>query len=252
MLRLDRPLAILDLEATGTDPQTARIIQIAIQRLEPVSDGTKFAEKWASFIEPQVDVPGRVKELTGITSEDLEGAPCFEEIGHHLHRLLHDADLCGYNAISYDVPLLEAECQRAFGRGLPGPEDRVVVDPYRLEKQLHPRTLEAVFERYTDRKLEGAHDATADVYATRRVLLQQLRQHVDEPCDAAAIADIARGDYLDDDGKLRERRDGAVEVCFGKHRGKTLQQLADEEPGYFDWMYQTIDDLRPHIDEALT
>ena len=255
MLVLDRPLAILDLEATSTDPSEARIIQIAVSRLVPNDDHTpQVAESFETLVDPQVEIPSRVQDLTGIPPADVEGAPHLNEIGHRLHELLGDADLCGYNAISYDVPLLEAECQRAFSRSVPGPEDREIVDPYRLEKALVKRSLSALFERYTGDVLDDAHDAMTDAMAAWEVLNAQLNAHTDAERHhtAADLAQLQRGDYLDDDRKLKKRDDGAVEVCFGKYRGKTLQQLADEEPGYFDWMYKTIDDLRPHIDNALS
>jgi DNA polymerase-3 subunit epsilon len=114
---------------------------------------------------------------------------------------------------------------------------------------LRPRTLSALYERYTGTSLEDAHDALADVQAAGTVLQHQLADH-DLDATPAELADLTRGDYLDDGRKLKQ--DGeAVVVCFGKHDGKTLRELRTDHPDYFEWMYETIDDLRPHIDEAL-
>ena len=172
-------------------------------------------------------------------------------LGAHLDRiapLLADADLAGYNALAYDIPLLQAEFER-HGRTLPGPDDRVVLDPYRLEQVLRPRTLSALYERYTGDALDDAHDALSDVEAAGRVLQRQLADH-DIDGTPADLAQQIRGDYLDDQRRLKQDGD-AVVVCFGKHDGKTLRDIQRDHPGYFDWMYETIDDLRPHIDEAL-
>ena len=156
--------------------------------------------------------------------------------------------MAGYNALAYDVPLLKAEFER-YGHSLPGPEDRVVLDPYRPEQVLRPRTLSALYERYTGTPLTDAHDALRDVEATGRVLQQQLATH-DMSGTPAELADHIRGDYLDDQRRLK--RDGdAVVVCFGKHEGRTLHELRTHHADYFDWMYRTIDDLRPHIDAVL-
>jgi len=248
MLHLERPLVFLDLEATGTDPQEARVIQIALQRFVPASDGAALDEAVDLLVDPQTDIPPSVTDLTGIGPADVEGTPPFGEQADRLASFLADADLAGYNAIAYDVPLLEAEFDRA-GQTLPGPSDRVVLDPYRLEQVLRPRTLTALYERYTGDTLDDAHDAMSDVQAAGLVLQHQLAEH-DVDATPAELADRTRGDYLDDGRKLQQDGD-AVVVCFGKHSGKTLRELQTQHPDYFDWMYSTIDELRPHIDDAL-
>lgn len=248
MLHLERPLVFLDLEATGTDPQDARIIQIALQRFIPAPDGAALDETMDLLVDPQTDIPASVTELTGIAPSDVQGKPPFAEQVDRLVALLDDADLAGYNAIAYDIPLLKAEFER-MGQALPGPPDRVVIDPYRLEQVLRPRTLTALYERYVGEPLTDAHDALTDVKAAGLVLQHQLSDH-DISATPAELADLARGDYLDDGRKLREDDDGVV-VCFGKHSGKTLRELQADYPDYFEWMYETIDELRPHIDAAL-
>lgn len=248
MLHLERPLVFLDLEATGTDPQEARVIQIALQRFVPTAEGATLDRQMNRLVNPQTEVPISVSELTGITTADVRDEPPFDALVDELSPLLADADLAGYNAIAYDVPLLQAEFDRS-GYSLPGPTDRVVIDPYRLEQVLRPRTLTALYERYTGNTLEDAHDALADVTAAGVVLQRQLAEH-DIQATPAALAKRARGNYLDDGRKLK--RDGeAVRVCFGKHSGKTIRELQSEHPDYFDWMYRTIDELRPHLDEAM-
>lgn len=248
MLHLERPLVFLDLEATGTDPQDARVIQIALQRFVPDASGAALDRELDQLVDPETDVPPAVTDLTGISTADVRAQPTFDDLVDRLSPLLADADLAGYNAIAYDVPLLKAEFERT-GRQLPGPDDRAVLDPYRLEQVLRPRTLSALYERYTGTPLEGAHDALADVGAAGTVLQHQLVEH-DIDATPADLADLTRGDYLDDGRKLKEDGESVV-VCFGKHSGKTLRELRTDHPDYFDWMYRTIDELCPHIDEVL-
>lgn len=252
MLTLNRPLVVLDLEATGTDPEKARIIQVAAMRIVPADAGPRWSQAFTKVVNPGVPVPERVRDLTGITQEQLDQGAPWPKVADRLGALIEDADLAGYNIASYDLPLLKAEYGR-LNRNVPGPgspttQDRTIVDALSLERQLRPRTLEAVYERRMDEPMEDAHDAAADVKGTLAVLQDQWAEVGGTPQD---LADFARGDYLDDGRKLREREDGAVEVCFGKHSGKTLQELRTEDRGYFRWMYETIDELRPHIDEAM-
>ncbi|WP_103018957.1 3'-5' exonuclease [Salinibacter altiplanensis] len=248
MLHLERPLVFFDLEATGTDPQTARIIQIGMQRFVPSDEGAALGETLDVLVDPQEEIPTAVTDLTGLAPDAVRQAPPLPDHLDRLARLLADADLAGYNALAYDVPLLQAEFER-HGRTLPGPDDRVVLDPYRLEQILRPRTLSALYERYTDRTLDEAHDALRDVEATGMVLQRQLAEH-DIDGTPAGLAQRIRGDYLDDQRRLKQDGD-AVVVCFGKHDGKTLREIQAEHADYFEWMYETIDDLRPHIDDAL-
>lgn len=248
MLHLERPLVFFDLEATGTDPQEARIIQIGLQRFVPADDGAALDASVDQLVDPRTDIPSSVTDLTGISAADVQGKPPFGELVSTLVPLLQDADLAGYNALAYDLPLLRAEFERV-DRSLPGPSDRVVLDPYRLEQVLRPRTLTALYERYTGQSLDDAHDALADVDAAGTVLQHQLAEH-NLDGTPAELADLARGEYLDDGRKLKRDGDRVV-VCFGKHSGKTLRELQSDHADYFDWMYRTIDELRPHIDDAM-
>ncbi|MEF8815617.1 MAG: exonuclease domain-containing protein [Salinibacter sp.] len=248
MLHLKRPLVFFDLEATGTDPQTARIIQIGLQRFVPNDQGAALDETIDVLVDPKQEIPAAVTDLTGLSPGAVRQAPPLDAHLGRIAPLLADADLAGYNALAYDVPLLKAEFER-HGQTLPGPDDRVVLDPYRLEQVLRPRTLSALYERYTDRTLDDAHDALRDVEAAGMVLQRQLAEH-DIEGTPADLAQQIRGDYLDDQRRLKQ--DGsAVVVCFGKHDGKTLREIQSDHPDYFDWMYETIDDLRPHIDDVL-
>ena len=248
VLHLERPLVFFDLEATGTDPQEARVIQIGMQRFVPSAEGATLDDSLDRLVDPQREIPAAVTELTGLSAASVREASPFDAHLDRIAALLADADLAGYNALAYDVPLLKAEFER-HGRSLPGPEDRVVLDPYRLEQVLRPRTLSALYERYTGAPLDDAHDALRDVEAAGRVLQHQLAEH-DIEGTPADLARRIRGDYLDDQRRLKQDGDTVI-VCFGKHEGKSLHELRTDHADYFDWMYETIDDLRPHIDAAL-
>jgi len=248
MLHLERPLVFFDLEATGTDPQEARVIQVGLQRFVPSSEGAALDDTMNVLVDPEEEIPAAVTNLTGLSTDAIRAASPFRSHAGRIGELIADADLAGYNALAYDLPLLKTEFERT-GRALPGPDDRVVLDPYRLEQVLQPRTLSALYERYTGTSLDNAHNALRDVEAAGRVLQHQLADH-DIDGTPAELADRIRGDYLDDQRRLKKDGESVV-VCFGKHDGKTLRELQTEHPDYFDWMYRTIDDLRPHIDAAL-
>lgn len=246
MFDLDRPLAILDLEATGADPTEARIIQVAVRVRRP---GDKPTVDYSQIVDPGVPIPEHVQTLTGITSAVVEerGQP-WSEVAPQLDPLLEAADLAGYNILAYDWPLLKAEYER-IGRSIPRLKSRRIIDAYRLEQALRPRTLSAVYRRRTGKSLgNDAHDAGADVGATDAVLQDQIGEAGRTGLEA--LDQLQRGGYIDAGRKLR-RIDGRAVLQFGKHQGRSLSWLERNDPGYLDWMRREIDGLRPHIDEEL-
>jgi DNA polymerase-3 subunit epsilon len=207
------------------------------------------SDQLVTVVDPQTRVRPGILKLTGITERQIEAAEPFGAVAGPLARLIEDADLAGYHIHGYDRPLLEAEYRR-LGEALPGPGDRTIVDAYQLEQALSPRTLSNTYQKYVGEPLDGAHDAARDAKATWAVLQGQCTEYGLDGSSAQDLANRARGDFLDAGRKLKETSRG-VELCFGKHEGKTLAELEDEHPGYLEWMYGEITELQPHIDRAL-
>jgi len=180
-LRLDRPLAVIDLETTGLDVQRDRIVEIAIVKLHP--DGRR--ERLVRRVNPGVPIPYPATRVHGIRDEDVAAAPPFAELAAEIERLLEGADLAGFNAIRYDLPLLACEFARA---GRPAVlEGRAVLDAAFIFHRKEPRHLAAALRFYCGRDLEGAHSAGADAEACLDILEAQVAHYADLPCDAADL-----------------------------------------------------------------
>ncbi len=246
-LRLSRPLCVFDLEATGTDVDTDRIIQVGIARIEPGGQADTFDQK----IDPKRSVPSEVEALTGITTQELTFAPPLEDVADYMLSYFEGADLAGYNLKSYDLPLLEAELGR-IGAELPPPEDREVLDIYEMEKYCRSLSLEAVYERYTGGELEGAHEALADVIGTTEVLSRQVEEF-GLPGTVEGIAEEMSDGYLDQKRRLYRDEEGAMRLDFGKFgdQNRSLEWVLKNEPDYLRWMLEEIDDLRGHFTDRL-
>ncbi len=233
-MKLDRPILFFDLESTALDVDKARVIEFAGIRLTP--DGKR--ETVRTYINPECAIPAEVKELTGISDHDVATAPTFREFSEVLERLLHNADLSGYNAANYDVPLLRAEFKR-LGRPLPGPFDKVVLDSLEILRKHEVRNLGWAHKFYFGTGLSNAHTALADVEAAENILFEQSRRYGLDG-SAREITAALRHPYLDARRRLM-RTDGEVIVCFGKHAGKTLKAILTEDATYVDWMIENID-----------
>ena len=108
-LNLTRPLVVLDLETTGVDIATARIIQIAYILAYP--DGHE--ERDQLFVNPGQPIPAEVVELTHITDDMVKDAPDFKTLAPQLAAKFQGCDFAGYNSNYFDIPLLWEEFLRA-------------------------------------------------------------------------------------------------------------------------------------------
>ena len=256
-LKLERPLVVFDLETTGVKPEEDRIVQIAMQRLVPDEQGNPTPcpddSQLITYVDPDRPIPEAASAVSGITTADVSGMHTFASLAEQVERMIEDADLMGYNLARFDVPLLRAEFIRTGYQGLPGPDDRKLIDCYLLEKRLISHSLGAAYERYTGREMQNAHDAWGDVKGTYTVLTHQLKRIPDGSTrlTTADLHDFARGAYMTLHRKLRRDGDSLV-LCFGRHRGRSLEWLQKNDPSYIhSFMVKKMWYLRPIIREQL-
>ncbi|MHC4137992.1 MAG: exonuclease domain-containing protein [Planctomycetota bacterium] len=230
-LKLDRPLVFFDLETTGTDPARDKIVEIAVLRLEP--DGERRAR--TRRIDPERPIPPEATAVHGIRDEDVQDAPPFRRVARSLLDLLEGADFGGFNVRRFDLPLLEREL-RECGLDL-GLERRRVVDAMTIFHRKEPRDLSAAVQHYLGREHEDAHGAEADVNAAVDVLDAQLERYPDVPRTVEELDAWLRprGETADEQGKFVQRG-GEIVFNFGKHRGRSLEEVAREAPDYLDWI----------------
>ena len=232
LLTLDRPLAVFDLETTGTRIGRDRIVQIGIVRLMP--DGSR--ERYQSLVNPGIPIPPAATAVHGITDLDVAFAPRLEDIAVEILGHLAGCDLAGFNVIRFDVPFLAEELFRA---GHPWETAHLrIVDAQRIFHKKEPRDLSAALKFYTGREHESAHDALGDVEATADVLLAQLERYADLPRDVEALGAFSgdRDRNPDAAGKLKFDESGHVCLSFGKYNGWTLENIGRNDPGYLQWL----------------
>ncbi len=185
-------LAVFDLETTGVDVSTARIVTAHVGVID--ASGAPL-ESWSWLADPGVEIPAGATAVHGITTERAraEGRPAAEvvaELVDALRTLLaRPLPLVVYNA-PYDLSLLRHEARRHGVEPLADPAP--VVDPLVIDKAVDryrkgKRTLEAAAAHYGV-VLTGAHDAAADAIAAGRVAQALARKHEAAlPDDLAAL-----------------------------------------------------------------
>ncbi len=245
-LAIARPFALLDLETTGTDPKEDRIVEVAVIRCVPVEADVPAVETYVRRVNPGVPIPAEASAIHGITDADVRDAPTFVQIAPAVRGMLTGADFAGFNLLRFDLPLLAAEFERVGMQFDPHLSGRRVIDVQRLYHLMHPRDLCAARRTYLDEDAADAHGALADASATGRVLLAQLIYHREEfaeggaflPRDLDALNTLSRGaqaNWLDPEGALVWSTAGEVVFTFGKHKGKTLREVA-QTTDYLSWI----------------
>lgn len=233
MLKLDKPLAFIDLETTGINLGTDRIVEISILKIMP--DGGR--ETKTLRINPGMHIPETSSEIHGIYDADVKDAPLFRDVASSLRDFLHNCDMAGYNSNKFDIPMLAEEFLRAE-TGFD--ENRRFIDVMRIFTLMEKRTLEAAYKFFCNKELTNAHSAEADVTATYEVLIGQLDKYKDHlKNDVQALHDFSKdGDFVDF-GRRMILKNGVEYFNFGKYNGQSCADVFKREPQYFDWIYKS-------------
>ena len=167
-LKLTKPIIILDLETTGVQVASDRILEICMIKVNP--DGT--TENLTERLNPTIPIPMESFDIHGISEDDVKDKPTFVQRATAYSKFIGNADLAGYNAIKFDFPLLVEEFLRAnidFDI-----TNRNLVDVQNIFHKMEPRNLAAAYKFYCKSELENAHSAEADTVATYQILKAQL------------------------------------------------------------------------------
>jgi DNA polymerase-3 subunit epsilon len=253
-LNLKKPLAFFDLETTGVNVGSDRIVEIAIIKVMP--DGTtltrpeKPGRENRFLINPGIPIPLTSSLVHGIYDEDVANAPKFEEVAATLYKFLHDCDLAGFNSNKFDIPMLAEEFLRVgvdFNM-----EGRNLIDVQVIFHQMEQRTLKAGYKFYCGKDLDDAHEALPDTLATKEIFEAQLEKYqgteidngagqkftpivndmekIHEFCQRQRSADLA--------GRMVFDENGVIVFNFGKYKGMGVKEILKKDPGYYGWMMQ--------------
>lgn len=229
-LQLLRPIAFIDLETTGINITSDRIVEIAIIKILP--DKTK--QEKHKLINPQIPIPKSSSDIHGITDEKIKDAPTFKEVANELKQFIDNSDLSGYNSNRFDVPLLMEEFLRS---GITiDMSNRRMLDVQTIFHMMEKRTLEAAYKFYCEKELTDAHSAQADALATWEILEAQLKKYENLGNTVDTVLKFT-GEEKYVDFARRFVMDNDTEVFnFGKHKGRSVAEVLKAEPQYYDWM----------------
>lgn len=242
-LNLRNPICFFDLETTGMNMSTDRIIEIAVIKLMPTGETiTK-----TNLLNPGVTILPESTAIHGISNEDIKGKPTFKEVAKEYAKFMEGADLSGFNVLKFDVPMLVEEFIRA---GVEFDYSRKkIIDAQRIFHLMEKRTLSAAYKFYVNKDLENSHSAEADTQATMEVLIAQIERYENQIVtdslgkkigdiknDMDVLGRLTTTDLVDLACRMTLNSKGEEVFNFGKHKGKAVTTVLKEEPAYYDWM----------------
>lgn len=244
MLKLTRPLAFIDLETTGINLGSDRIVEIGMIKILP--DGNRSAKR--KLLNPEMPIPQASSDIHGITNEMVKDAPSFKQAANDIRQFLDNCDLSGYNSNRFDIPMLVEEFLRAgVDFDMKG---RKLVDVQKVFHMMEQRTLTAAYKFYCHKNLEGAHSAEADARATMEILEAQVERYPQMGNTIDSILKFTGEEVVVDFARRFVMEKGVEVFNFGKHKGRPVTEVLKAEPQYYDWMMRG--DFPLHTKQKLT
>lgn len=229
-LQLTKPIAFIDLETTGINVSTDRIVEIAIVKILP--SGEKQTKR--KIVNPTIPIPQGAIDVHGITNEMVKDAPTFKQIANEVKQFLDNCDIGGYNSNRFDIPMLVEEFLRCeLNIEI---ESRKLLDVQKVFHLMEQRTLSAAYKFYCQKDLTDAHSAEADATATYEVLEAQIARYNNIGNTVESIVKFTGEENIVDFSRRFVMEKGVESFNFGKHKGKPVVQVLKEEPQYYDWM----------------
>lgn len=222
----EHSILAFDLETTGPDPAGDLIVQIGTREILP---GRGLGEGRDWLVYPGVPVPAETAKFHGIDDARLQAAPLFLELASELAPRFACYDfIAGYNALTFDVPILQRELLDAgFGPDLP-----FCFDPMPFVRWwwagMHRCNLSRVCARMGVR-LTKAHDALADVTATAELFVRMVDRGL-IPSGVDAAMEVQRLCF--------EHR----EAEFARWGGRFFERGAEVYMGFGKWCGRRVAD----------
>ena len=232
-LNLKNPIVFFDLEATGINTNSDRIVEISYLKVHP--NGQEETRTYR--VKPGIPIPKEASDVHHILDEDVANCPTFKEIGKMIAHDIEGCDIAGFNSNRFDIPMLVEEFLRNdIDIDL---TKRKFIDVQVIFHKMEQRTLTAAYKFYCGKDLDGAHGAEADTRATYEVLKSQLDMYPELQNDVQYLSEFSSFNRnVDFAGKIILNDKGVEVFNFGKYKDKPVEEILKRDLGYYGWMMQ--------------
>ncbi len=233
-LQLSRPIIFFDIEATGLNIATDRIVELCYIKVLPNGTEKVVTQRF----NPGIHISAEASAVNGFYDEDVANCPTFKMKAAEIARDFEGCDLAGFNSNHFDIPLLVEEFIRAgVDYDVTGAR---LVDVQGIFHKMERRDLTSAYKFYCNKDLTDAHTAEADTRATLEVLEAQLDRYADTlKNNVAFLAEFSRRNRnVDLAGRIVYNDQNVETINFGKYRGRPVAEVLQRDPGYFNWVMQ--------------
>lgn len=233
-LQLNRPLICFDIEATGLNIATDRIVELCYIKRFPNGEEKVVTQRF----NPCKHISEEASKVNGIYDDDVASCPTFKEMATDIAHDFENCDLAGFNSNHFDIPLLVEEFIRAgIDFDVTGAQ---LVDVQGIFHKMEKRDLTAAYKFYCNKNLTDAHTAEADTRATLEVLEAQLDRYPNDLKNSVTfLAEFSRRNRnVDLAGRIVLNDQGVETINFGKYRGRAVTEVLRRDPGYYAWVMQ--------------
>jgi len=233
-LNLEKPVVFFDLETTGTNTVSDRIVEISYLKVSPNGNEDMHTRR----VNPEMHIPEAASAVHGIFDADVAQCPTFKEIAKEVARDFEGSDIAGFNSNRFDVPLLAEEFLRA-GVDIDLSRHRFI-DVQVIFHKMEQRTLTAAYKLYCGKDLTAAHSADGDTRATYEVLMAQLDRYPNDlKNDMAFLSEFSSFTRnVDFAGRVVMNDKGQEVFNFGKYKDMPVVEVFKRDPGYYSWILQ--------------
>ena len=222
---------IFDVETTGVDVNKDRIVQIAWLEIDK---DTKERKQFSVLINPGIHIPKEASDVHGITDAKVKNAKTFGQIAKSLKNVFENKILIGYNILTFDLPILITEFERAK---VDIKLSKRIIDVYRIQKNIKPQTLSGVYKSFTGKDLDNAHDALSDVLATYEVLRHQAG-YIKKSDKSVYELSESKG-IIDYGNRVVKNGRGELVYNFGKNKGQSVKEVHKKDRSYAEWILKS-------------
>ena len=230
-LKLDKPLVIFDIETTGLNISSDKIVEIAYIKIWE-NGRTK---KDDMLFNPEIKISLEAVAVHGIRNRDVKDKLKFRDKAQELWEVFNDSYYSGFNIINFDLPILRREfirCGMDFEYST-----KQIIDTREIFLKMVPRTLTTTYEYYCHKQFKEWHTALNDTDAATEILVKQLEKYK-EIQDWEFINKIHKSEQdenIDGTRKFYWLR-GEAYFAFSKYRDHRLKDVAREDPKFIEWM----------------
>jgi DNA polymerase-3 subunit epsilon len=230
-LNLDKPLVVFDVETTGLNLHSDKIVELAYVKIWP----SGRSKKEDMLFNPEIRISAEAIAVHGIRNRFITDKPKFREKAQELWDIFNECYYSGFNISNFDLPMIRREfirCGLDFDYSV-----KQIIDTREIFHKMVPRTLSSTYEYYTKKEFKQWHTALIDTEVTAEILAKQLEKYK-ECRDWEFINKLHETDeneHIDGTRKFYWLH-GEAYFAFSKYRDKSLKQVAKEDRKFLEWM----------------